>query len=178
MGHAQALGEVALESGATTDLCLDLGSGAGVPGLVLALEWPDSRWTLLDSNLRSTTFLADAVAGLGLANRVSVVAQRAEEAGRSPEHRQRYDLAMARAVAPAAVVAEYLAPLLAGEGVAVISEPPGAPNRWDEEGLATLGLRLEAHATEPVAAAALRRGADTPERFPRRTGVAAKRPLW
>lgn len=178
LGHARALGEIALESGARTDACLDLGSGGGVPGLVLALDWPESRWTLLDSNLRSTAFLAEAIAGLGVADRVAVVAQRAEETGRSPEHRERYSLATARAVAPAAVVAEYLAPLLAAGGVAVISEPPGAPNRWDDEGLATLGLRLEAHASEPVASAVLRRVGDLPERFPRRTGIAAKRPLW
>ena len=178
LGHARALGEIAAASGASTDFCLDLGSGGGVPGLVLALDWPESRWTLLDSNLRSTAFLAEAVTGLGLADRVTAVAQRAEEAGRSPDHRERYSLATARAVAPAAVVAEYLAPLLAADAVAVISEPPGAPDRWEEKGLATLGLRLAAHASEPVAAAVLRRVGDLPARFPRRTGIAAKRPLW
>lgn len=176
--HARRLGEVALEAGAVTELCLDLGSGAGVPGLVLALDWPDSRWTLLDSNRRSTAFLAEAVRGLGLGDRVSLVAQRAEEAAVVGPHRERYSLAVARAVGPAAVVAEYLAPLLAPRGVAVVSEPPGAPDRWDPGGLSTLGLELHAQRTEPVAAAVLRRIGQVPARFPRRTGVAAKRPLW
>ena len=178
ISHARALGEIALGSGAGTELCLDLGSGAGVPGLVLALDWPTSRWTLLDSNRRSASFLAEAVADLGLGDRVAVIAQRAEEAGRSAEHRARYSLATARAVGPAPVVAEYLAPLLAAGGMAVISEPPGAPDRWEDEGLASLGLGLKAQSSQPVAAAVLARIADLPERFPRRTGVAAKRPLW
>lgn len=178
ISHARALGQVALASGADTGLCLDLGSGAGVPGLVLALAWPESRWRLLDSNLRSTAFLTEAVAALGLDDRCTVVAQRAEEAGRSPQHRQRYSLATARAVAPAAVVAEYLAPLVAAGGVAVVSEPSGSPDRWDEAGLKSLGLGLEARTSEPVAAAVLRRVGEAPERFPRRVGVARKRPLW
>lgn len=159
-------------------MCLDLGSGGGVPGLVLACDWPDSRWTLLDSNLRSAAFLRDAVEGLGLTARLSVVAARAEAAGRDPAHRGRYSLATARAVAPAAVVAEYLAPLLAPDGVAVISEPPGGPDRWDEAGLAALGLSLVARPTAPIAAAVVRRTGEVEARFPRRTGVARKRPLW
>ncbi len=178
ISHARELGAIAVASGADPDSCLDLGSGAGVPGLVLALDWPSSRWTLLDSNLRSVAFLAEAVGDLGLGDRVAVVCQRAEEAGRTPAHREQYSLAVARAVAPAPVVAEYLAPLLAADGIAVVSEPPGAPNRWEEEGLATLGLQLVSRCTKPVAAAVLARAGDVPPRFPRRTGVAAKRPLW
>lgn len=178
VGHALGLGEIALAAGATADLCLDLGSGGGVPGLVLAMDWPESRWTLLDSNQRSVAFLQEAVAGLQLTGRVSVAAGRAEEAGRDPAHRGRYGLAMARAVAPAAVVAEYLAPLLAADGVAVVSEPPGSADRWDEAGLAALGLTLLARHSDPIAAAVLQRPGEVSDRYPRRTGVARKRPLW
>ncbi|HUR49637.1 MAG TPA: RsmG family class I SAM-dependent methyltransferase [Acidimicrobiales bacterium] len=178
MGHARALGTIALEAGGTPALCLDLGSGGGVPGLVLACDWAGSRWTLLDSNLRSIAFLGEAVTGLNLAERVKVIAGRVEEVGRDPGHRGRYGLATARAVAPAAVVAEYLAPLLAPRGIAVVSEPPGSSARWDDDGLMGLGLSLLARSTEPVAAAVLQLTAEVPERYPRRTGVARKRPLW
>jgi len=167
-----------LEAGAPSGRYLDLGSGGGVPGLILASEWQESRWTLLDSNRRSAAFLSEAVRALGLESRVSVAASRAEEAGRDPVHRANYCLVTARAVAPAAVVAEYAAPFLAPQGVAVISEPPGAPQRWDEAGLAGLGLGLESHAERPIAAVVLRRTGELAERFPRRTGVARKRPLW
>lgn len=146
--------------------------------MVLAFDWPNSRWTLLDSNLRSVAFLQEAVAGLDLRERVAVVAGRAEQVGSDATYRASYGLVTARAVAPAAVVAEYLAPLLAPQGIAVVSEPPGAPDRWDNAGLAGLGLSLLARPAEPVAAAVLRLTGVVPERYPRRTGVARKRPLW
>ena len=178
LAHARALGAVAAEFADLGGRMLDLGSGGGVPGLILACDWADSRWTLLDSNLRSVDFLEEAVSGLELGARVAVVAQRVEEAGRSTEHRQKYGLVTARAVAPAAVVAEYVAPLLLPDGVAVIAEPPGGPDRWDSEGLAELGLSLVERRTEPVSVVVLRATAPLPERYPRRTGVARKRPLW
>ena len=109
---------------------------------------------------------------------MAVVAGRAEEAGRSPAHREIYGVAFARAVAPAPVVAEYLAPFLASGAWAVISEPPGAPQRWDEAGLGELGLEIVSHQSQPIAAVVLRRTGALPDRFPRRTGVARKRPLW
>ena len=178
LAHARRLGAVAADYADLAGRLLDLGSGGGVPGLVLAADWPTSTWTLLDSNQRSTTFLHEAVNALGMSGRVAVLAQRVEETGRSADHRQGYALVTARAVAPAAVVAEYVAALLVPQGVAVIAEPPGAPNRWDSAGLAELGLSLQDHRTEPVAVAVLRATAQLPERYPRRTGVARKRPLW
>lgn len=179
LDHSRALGDVALAAMPRPDVCLDLGSGGGVPGLILATDWPESSWVLLDSNHRSGEFLAEAVIDLGLAGRVTVLLDRVEAVGRDAAHRGHYDLVTARAVATAAVVAEYVAPLLRPDGVAVISEPPGiAASRWDEEGLADLGLRLESHPVQPVSAALLRRAGEVPERFPRRTGVARKRPLW
>lgn len=184
LSHARALGAIALDgmapaSTAPPPPCLDLGSGGGVPGLILACDWPDSTWVLLDSNLRSGEFLAEATAGLGLGDRVTVLTARAETMGRDPAHRARYGLVTARAIASPAVVAEYAAPLLRPSGVAVISDPPGASaSRWDEEGLAQLGLSLDSHRVDPVAAAVLRQAGELPQRFPRRPGIARKRPLW
>src|SRR5687768_2128573 len=78
---------------------LDLGSGGGVPGLLLAERWESSSWVLLDSHERRTAFLADAVARLGWAARVQVVRARAEVLGHDPGHRGQYDLVTARSFA-------------------------------------------------------------------------------
>ena len=177
--HARALGEVAIQSGPPASAYLDLGSGGGVPGLILASDWPASAWVLMDSNQRSVEFLGEAVRALQLADRVTVSDKRAEIAGRETIHRERYGLVTVRAVAGPAVTAEYAAPLLCLGGLAVVSEPPGAvPDRWDPTGLAGLGLTLEARRAEPVTVAVLRKTGALAERFPRRTGVARKRPLW
>ena len=105
---------------------LDLGSGAGVPGLVLALAWPDARGTLLDSSERRTAFCGRAIDRLGLTGRVRVVRARAEEAGRDPALREQFDLVTARSFARPAVTAECAAPFLCLGGRLLVSEPPDA----------------------------------------------------
>lgn len=161
------------------DRALDLGSGGGVPGLVLALAWPGSRWTLLDAGERRTAFLASAVAELGLGDRVAVRRDRAEVAGRDPALRGVFDLVVARAFGRPAVTAECAGPFLRVGGRLEVSEPPDRPDRWDERGLAGLGLRLAVRASAGEAAVAVfERVAPCPSRFPRRVGVPAKRPLW
>lgn len=154
---------------------LDLGSGGGVPGLILAVLAPRSRWVLLDSNVRRTAFLEEAVAVLGLRARVAVVRARAEEAARS-ELRGQADGVVARSFGPPAVVAECAAAFLRPGGRLLVAEPPDpSVERWPAAGLAQLGLaRGAVHAgwqtliaAEPVS-----------ERYPRRTGVPQRRPLW
>ncbi|MGI9119934.1 MAG: RsmG family class I SAM-dependent methyltransferase [Acidimicrobiales bacterium] len=157
---------------------VDLGSGAGIPGLVLAMDLPASTWTLLDANTTRTAFLVTAVQALGLADRVQVVTGRAEVVGRSSEHRGRYQVVVARAFARPAVVAECAAPLLSLEGEVVVSEPPEPADRWLEEGLTELGLRLVTVDPGPPRIATLRQDRLCPGRFPRRVGVPSKRPLW
>lgn len=157
---------------------LDLGSGAGVPGLVLALALPQSSWVLLDANARRTAWLATAVAQLGLEGRVRVVTDRAEQAGRHPDHRYGYDAVVARSFGSPAVVAECAAPLLAPAGRLLVSEPPDSEERWPADGLASLGLRLLAITTPAPRIAVLSAESPCPDRFPRRVGIPAKRPLW
>lgn len=159
---------------------LDLGSGAGVPGLVLALDWPDAIVVLLDSSARRTTFCREAVSRLGIADRVSVVRERAEDAGRLPALRERFDLVVARSFSPPSVTAECAAPFLSLGGHLLVSEPPnGAPGRWPDDRLAVLGLGKATIARDGDVSSALIEKVDpTPERFPRRSGVPAKRPLW
>lgn len=158
---------------------VDLGSGAGVPGLILAGRWPESTWVLVDANQRRARFLREAVAGLGLALRVEVAEGRAELLGRDGNHRQRADLVVARGFGPPAVTAECAAPLLRTGGALVVAEPPGGDvRRWPESGLQLLGLVRGGGQIAPVALQRLVQAAPCPARYPRRVGVPAKRPLW
>jgi len=158
---------------------VDLGSGGGLPGLVLARHWPTSSWLLLDSNVRRTEWLASAVDRLGLSERVSVLCGRAEEAGRDPLLRSSFDLVTARSFGPPAVTAECAAGLLSMGGVLVVSEPPGGdPSRWPAAGLSLLGLEVDGELVEPAAFQRLRLASPCPDRYPRRVGVPAKRPLF
>jgi 16S rRNA (guanine527-N7)-methyltransferase len=156
---------------------LDLGSGAGLPGLVLATRWPGSRWVLLDANERRAAFLRRSVDALGLADRVMVERRRAEEAARAGPRRAAFDLVTARAFGPPAVVAECGAGFLRVGGLLVVSEPPHPPaGRWPAEGLEPLGLRLDER--QDPGCVRLRQHEPCPPRFPRRVGVPTKRPLF
>ncbi|HEV3401042.1 MAG TPA: RsmG family class I SAM-dependent methyltransferase [Acidimicrobiales bacterium] len=159
---------------------LDLGSGAGLPGLVLAVADPDSQWALLDGRARSAEFLGEAVDRLGLAARVQVVGERAEVAARS-ELRGTMALVVARGVGPPAATAECAAGFLEPGGALVVSEPPGPDQaRWPAAGLDQLGMSpaeiLETGERLHFARITQRR--PTADRFPRRTGQPFKRPLF
>jgi 16S rRNA (guanine527-N7)-methyltransferase len=157
---------------------LDLGSGGGVPGLVLALSWPESSIVLLDGGVRRTEFLDSAVASLGLEAQVHVVTARAEDAGHGPL-RETLDLVTARGFAAAAVTAECAAPLVHAHGYVIVAEPPTpTASRWPAQPLAQLGLRLSHRLNEPFHVQVLERYGPVASRFPRRVGVPAKRPLW
>jgi 16S rRNA (guanine527-N7)-methyltransferase len=103
---------------------LDLGSGGGVPGLVLAAHWASSEVVLLDAAERRCAFLAESVASLGWADRVRVVRSRAEAAGRREDLRGGFDVVVARGFGPPAATAECGAPFLVVGGRLIVSEPP------------------------------------------------------
>lgn len=158
---------------------VDLGSGAGVPGLVLALRWPASMWALVDANVRRSEFLRQAITFLQLDARVEVVTQRAEVIGRNPAWRGRSDLVVARGFGSPAVTAECAAPLLRTDGTLIVAEPPGgAPERWSRDGLDLLGLADDGRVAVPVALQRLRQASACPDRYPRRVGIPSKRPLF
>ena len=162
-----------------TGRVVDLGSGGGVPGLVLARWWPATSWVLLDAAERRTGFLVEAVAELGLEHRVRVHRARAEEAGRDPAWRGGADLVVARSFGPPAVTAECAAPLLVVGGRLLVAEPPSPhPDRWPAAGLAELGLRRVDGDDGARSVAVLVLDAPCPVRYPRRTGIPSKRPLW
>lgn len=173
-----ALGFVDAVGPATQGPLLDLGSGAGIPGLVLARYWPASRWTLLDAGARRTAFLESAVRTLGLDDRIQVVTGRAEEIGRQRDHRGGYRGVVARSFSRPAVVAECAAPLLAVEGWLVVSDPPSGGGRWPDRELADLGLRVVRRKTDAPRLTVLCQTRECPARYPRRTGIPGKRPLW
>jgi len=90
-------------------LCLDVGTGAGFPGLPLKIVRPELRLTLLEATEEKTTFLRHVVERLGLEG-IEIVTARAEELGQVPYYRERYDAVLARAVAELPVLAEYCLP--------------------------------------------------------------------
>jgi len=160
----------------------DLGAGAGFPGLPLAIALPAAEVALVESIGRKCEFIRGAAATAGLAN-VEVVAERAEAwtAGLGTR-----DLVTARALAPLAVLAEYAAPLLREDGALVAWK--GRRDEQEERDAAAaaqeLGLAVEeVRAVRPYPGAdhrhlhVLRKVAPTPPRYPRRPGMARKRPL-
>ena len=160
-------------------LAVDLGSGGGIPGLVLAHVWPASNWILLDANVRRTGFLRQAVTTLGLDDRVEVLVERAEVTGQNRTWRATADLVVARGFGPPAVVAECAAPLLRPGGALVVAEPPGGvPDRWPAEGLELLGMVPDGRTVAPVALQRLRQVVLCADRYPRRVGIPMKRPLF
>ena len=165
---------------------VDVGTGGGFPGLVLAIALPQARLTLVDSVGRKAAAVQAMAASLGLDQLVVVRCERAELSGRSRDCRGRFDWALARAVAAAPVVAEYLVPLLRPGGQALLYR--GQWSAEDQQAMerAVLPLRAELRRVERqelpsgrgvrhavvVAATGL-----CPQLYPRPVGVPAKLPL-
>lgn len=177
---AHALGfAVAWPTLGDSEWVLDLGSGGGLPGLVLAVHFPATRFVLLDGRAERARLLGEEVTRLGLDSRVEVVGERAELAARRPEWRGRFDTVVARSFGAPAVTAECGAGFLVVGGALVVSDPPGAdPNRWPPGPLAELGLTHARSTANPFAFAVLRQVTACPDRYPRRVGIPAKRPIF
>ena len=160
----------------------DLGSGAGWPGFALAAALPDARVSMVESGIRRCSYLERAAEAAGLGN-VDVVHARAEA---WPEGSGAHDLVTARALAALPVLCEYAAPLLA-EGGSLVAWKGAVPAQESADGLAAaaeLGLEpAGVHAVAPFPGArghtlhVFRKTAPTPARYPRRPGMATKRPL-
>jgi hypothetical protein len=160
---------------------LDLGSGGGLPGLVVATERPGLELTLLEARQRASQFLREAVGSLGL-NGVVVVEARAEEAARRPDLREAFDGVLSRSFGPPAVTAECAVGFLQPGGRLVVSEPPAdeGPSscRWPIDGLGELGFGPPVPGGGPSGSFVVLEKLRGDERWPRRVGIPTKRPLW
>lgn len=174
---------IAFEHGADPSTIVDVGSGGGYPGLVLAAALPRSTVHLVEP-LQKRARLLESIAGeMGLEN-VTVHARRAEEVGRG-SLRGSATLVTARAVAALAELLEYTAPLSAPGGVLALPKGSGHPEELAgaERAMAELGVSHSAtvamrpEVSDAVSVVLFAKTGPTPERYPRRPGMPAKRPL-
>ena len=172
--HALELLGAALRVGGGT--VLDLGSGGGVPGLLALLEPAWTRVVLVDRSQRRCAFLRSCVAELGVGDLVDVVVGEAEIVARRDELRERADCVVARSFGPAAATVECAAPLVRVGGLVIVSDPPTGRS-WPEDGLTALGLSELEHDGH-TKLSIFEKTTPTDERFPRRAGVPARKPLW
>jgi 16S rRNA (guanine527-N7)-methyltransferase len=154
---------------------VDIGAGGGVPGLVMAILRPDLRVTLIESDRRKAGFLLQAAA-VCECPQVRVDPRRAEEVGHDPAHREAYDLAVSRATASAPVLCELALPLLHAGGrlLALVADAEA------DAGIAAAAASA-CGGGMPAALApgilSITKVAPTPELYPRRAGMPARRPL-
>jgi 16S rRNA (guanine527-N7)-methyltransferase len=154
---------------------VDIGSGGGVPGIVIAILRPDLWVTLLDSDRRKTGFLAHVAGVLGLSG-VTVEALRAEDAGHRDGMRERFDLATSRATAPPPVLCELALPLLRVGGTlcALVADAAAASTTCAAAALACGGDAPEAPANGVLRVSKI---APTPDGYPRRPGTPNRHPI-
>ena len=166
---------------------IDVGTGGGLPGVPLAISRPDLRVTLLEATERKVRFLNYTRKRLGLRN-VNLIQGRAEDEGRKAAYRETFDLAVARALADLPVVAEYCAPLVRVGGEILAMKGRLTEEELSRAAAASRELGLEIREVREVKYRAelpqkerrlvvFQKILATPERFPRRPGLAKKRPL-
>jgi 16S rRNA (guanine527-N7)-methyltransferase len=161
---------------------VDVGSGGGLPGLALKISRPELELTLVEADQSKAAFLVQACARLELAH-TDVVAARAEEAGRDPRHRERYDVAVARAVAPMPVLVELCLPLVRVGGRLLAQKTDREEIAAASHAIDSLGgsLRSVLPARSGIRASGLVVIVDkvmpTPAAYPRRPGVPNRKPL-
>lgn len=164
---------------------IDVGTGAGFPGIVLKLLYPAMKLTLVESVGKKANFCAHVVQVLELEN-VEILTARAEDVGQNPAHREKYDWAVARAVAALPVLSEYLLPLvkIGGGVLAQKGEAGPAEIQASAQAFKLLGGRLRQLTRVELPGVAderylvvLDKFAATPAAYPRKAGIAAKKPL-
>lgn len=163
---------------------IDVGTGAGFPGVPVAIMRPDIHVTLMDALGKRVAFLKEVVAALGL--NADCVHARCEDAAKKPEFRDAYDVACARAVAETNVLSEWLLPFVKPGGRMLALKGPMAVEEAERAQTALAQLNGRLARVCPVSVPGrdwdhrvieiLKTGA-TPDRFPRRAGIAEKRPL-
>ncbi len=158
---------------------IDLGSGGGLPGLVLLDRWR-CRAVFTDSMAKRANFLREVLEWEGAPQGGEVIIGRVEEIAKGESLREAFHLVTARSFGPPSVTAECGAAFLKVGGVMIISEPPddSVLGRWDENGLAELGLENQGRLRYGPAYQVLLKTSPTPDRYPRGIGIPRKRPLF
>lgn len=163
---------------------VDVGSGAGFPGIPLSIMLPDVHVVMVDSLEKRVKFLKSVIDALGL--NAEAVHARAEDAARRPELRERFDLATARAVASMQLLSEYLLPFVRVGGRMLALKGPSLEAELEEAdyALRTLGGEVERMEDAPIPGrdwshrlAYVKKVAATPAQYPRKAGVPEKKPL-
>ena len=164
---------------------IDVGTGAGFPGLALKILYPNMKLTLIESVGKKAMFCQHIVSVLGLEH-VNVVQARAEDLGHQPQHREKYDWAVARAVANLSVLSEYLLPLVERNGMMLAQKGESGPAEAQsaEHAIKILGGKLKQLIPVNLPGVAddrylvvVEKAAATPHNYPRKTGIPAKTPL-
>ena len=176
---------MALDLNAAPRSLIDVGTGAGFPGIPLKLMLPNMRLTLVESIQKKAGFCTHVVEKLGL-RQVQILPERAEDVGQDPAHRESYDLATARAVAAMPTLVEYLLPLVRIGGLVIMQKGESAQLEAlkSEKVIQRLGGKIRVILPVELPGVAderylvvLEKVARTSADFPRRTGLPAKQPL-
>lgn len=164
---------------------IDVGTGAGFPGMPLLILRPDLRMTFLDALQKRIGFLQDALARLGLS--AQTLHARAEDAARLPGHREQYDVAVSRAVAGAATLQELMLPFVRTGGLSIAFKGPGLAQEMTAARHAAfvLGGTVRAVVDAPIPGREdwahvlllTDKTGPTPKAYPRRAGTPGKKPL-
>lgn len=164
---------------------IDVGTGAGFPGMALAMACPGLEVTLLDAQQKRITFLKAVRDAVG-ADNVTLIHARAEDGARRPEMREQFDIATARAVAPADVLCEYLLPFVRKGGLALCWKGPALKDEAEgaRKAAGILGGETEEPVYCPVAGRdwehmilPIRKSGNTPKQYPRKAGIPKQKPL-
>jgi 16S rRNA (guanine527-N7)-methyltransferase len=165
--------------------CIDVGSGAGFPGIPIKIFWPQVNMLLLEATGKKVDFLEHVIAHLGL-KEIQAIKGRAEDLAAEPPHREQYDLVLARAVAELPVLAEYTLPFCRLGGIVVAQKGVRAQEEAHAAQYAISMLGGQVRRVIPIELLGLaearnlvliEKKARTPEKYPRRAGMPAKRPL-
>lgn len=177
--HTHAVGYLPAACGRfDTFTAVDLGSGAGVPGLLLALWCPQSQWSLVDSSERRCEMARAAVRALELDDRVSVTHRHAEQLGHDDDWRHRFDLVVARSFGPPAELAELGLPLTNDAGELVVSVTATTSAVWQSPAAAEAGINIAGEWSTPAGAyLSARRGLRFGTALPRRSARRSRDPL-
>lgn len=163
----------------------DLGTGAGFPGIPMAIAYPDLQFTLIDSLNKRIKFLQEVVDALGLTN-VTLIHGRAEEAGRNKLYREQYDLVVSRAVANISTLSEYCLPLVKVGGYFISFKSGDIEDEIKQSGkaISKLGGKLQKPVLFNLPDTNISRSflvidkeKSTPKAYPRKAGTPSKEPL-